>query len=399
MKGLSVRRLLFQIHLWSGLILALPLALLGLTGSMLVYHDEIDGLFAADRTVLTAGGPVRSPVDIVAAARASLPDSAIAVSFAMPREPGQPATLRVAPRARAGQRGAAQTIAIDPVTLAVLDAPARGRGGFDLMRMIHNLHGNFLVTGRLGRDLVGYAGIVMLGLGLSGIVLWWPRPGRWKQAFSVTWKARGFRFNRELHGAVGIWGLAIFCVVSFSGIYLAFPQTLTAALGTVLPARDVRGQVPAVTVVAGATRIDLAAALDTAAAALGEPVTLRMAAFPVTETQSYRLVVARAGAPDEDPVTAFVDPWTARLIDLRDPRAFTAGETLLALQRPLHDGSGLGWLYRALVFVSGLLPALFVVTGLVMWLKRGTVPKPRARPRRAAPPGHPRRSASEERGS
>lgn len=385
MKRLSVRRVLFQIHLWSGLILALPLALLGLTGSLLVYHDEIDGWFAAERPALAAEGPPHGPAEIIAAAMAGLPATMVPVSFAMPREPGRPATLRVAPRERAGQRNAAEAITVDPVTLAVLEPPARGGGGFDLMRMIHNLHGNFLVTGRLGRELVGYAGIVMLGLGLSGIVLWWPRPGRWKQAFAVTWKARGFRFNRELHGAVGIWGLAIFCIVSFSGLYLAFPQTLTAAIGSVLPARDFRGQAPTVSAVAGATRIDLAAALDSAAAALGKPVTLRMATFPVTETQSYRLVLGRTGAPDDDPVTAFVDPWTARLIELRDPRAFTAGERLLALQRPLHDGSGLGWLYRALVFVSGLLPPLFVVTGLLMWLKRGTAPKPRTR--RAVEPG------------
>jgi len=62
--------------------------------------------------------------------------------------------------------------------------------------------------------------------------------------------------------------------------------------------------------------------------------------------------------------TAYVDPLRARVLELRDPSA-----SVMAWQRPVHQGL-LGPVWRFLVFLSGLLPAIFVITGAVMWLKK-----------------------------
>ncbi len=44
-------------------------------------------------------------------------------------------------------------------------------------------------------------------------------------------------------------------------------------------------------------------------------------------------------------------------------------ERFLAWMRPVHDGT-LGALWRFMVFLSGLVPTLFIVTGLIMWWKK-----------------------------
>ena len=49
---------------------------------------------------------------------------------------------------------------------------------------------------------------------------------------------------------------------------------------------------------------------------------------------------------------------------MRDP-----SESFMAWQRPVHQGL-LGPVWRFLVFLSGFLPAIFVFTGVVMWLKK-----------------------------
>ena len=59
--------------------------------------------------------------------------------------------------------------------------------------------------GRDGRTFVGWLGVAMLVLGLTGLVLWWPKRGQWKYAFFVRRTATGLRFHRELHAATGIW--------------------------------------------------------------------------------------------------------------------------------------------------------------------------------------------------
>ena len=43
---------------------------------------------------------------------------------------------------------------------------------------------------------------------------------------------------------------------------------------------------------------------------------------------------------------------------------------MLAWQHALHAGEGFGPVWKMLVFLSGLLPLLFSVTGILMWLLR-----------------------------
>ena len=128
-------------------------------------------------------------------------------------------------------------ILIDPVSLEVLETQQAMTGW---VRFFHDLHGHLFIAGGLGREMVGWLGVAMLVLGCSGLYLWWPRPGQWKAAFIVRRTAKGLRFNRELHGAVGIWSLVLFMLVNFTGVYLAFPQQISAAVNAVWPGRDMR---------------------------------------------------------------------------------------------------------------------------------------------------------------
>lgn len=383
-------RTLQNIHLWVGLILCLPLVLLGITGSILVVEDEIRGLTGDTPAQATAEGSLQPVSAILAAARAAAPAGTQPGFLILPEEPGHPAVVRlVAARGgeRGGQQGAPQAaqggapqggppqgpmgmLRIDPVSLAVVgDAtPAQASGGF--LRTVHILHGNLLIRDRVGREIVGWLGVAMLVLGVSGLVLWWPRPGRWKAAFTVKAGARGVRLHRDLHGAVGIWTLVVFIVVTFSGVYLAFPQSLGAGVSSVLPARDLRAAVT-VQPVKGATPIDVDRAVALAREAL-PGAELRSVSPLARPDQAYRIGLAPAGQAHGAPAaTVFVDPWTARVAEVRDPATYSAGETVMAWQRPLHAGEGLGPLWKWAVFLSGILPPLFAVTGTLMWwLKR-----------------------------
>src|SRR6185437_4208055 len=68
------------------------------------------------------------------------------------------------------------------------------------------------------------------------------------------------------------------------------------------------------------------------------------------------------------PIIAFVDPWQRRVIELRDPSGYSPAERLVASMHAIHEGSAFGWGWRALVFLSGLLSALFATSGIWMWL-------------------------------
>ena len=227
---------------------------------------------------------------------------------------------------------------------------------------------------REGRQLVGWLGLAMLVMGVSGLTNWWPRRGQWRGAFSISKQTHGFRLYRELHGAAGIWGLAVFVVVSLAGVCLAFPETARNVVDLVLPARVLRGRAAGLKVEPIAAvqpaDIDEAIALARGWVPGAEP---GFAFLPARADQPFRIGLLRAdqqgGAPA---VTIFVDPWSRRVIEVLDPREYSIGEKTLAWQHALHAGQALGWVWKLLVFLCGLLPLLFAISGVTMWrLRRG----------------------------
>jgi uncharacterized iron-regulated membrane protein len=96
--------------------------------------------------------------------------------------------------------------------------------------------------------------------------------------------------------------------------------------------------------------------------------TLRLIGLPSRPDQPVRVAFLPPGGQVGQPtITAFIDQTARKVVEVRDPRQFTAGESFLAWQHALHAGEGLGVLWQGLVFVSGFLPVLFVITGLSMW--------------------------------
>jgi uncharacterized iron-regulated membrane protein len=372
-KARDIRSMLGKIHLWIGLALCVPLVVIGVTGSILVFEPELQALERPAVPPARADLPPATVAGIVAAARIAAPAEYAANSYTAPRSATDVATVRFSAAGRPGPGGI--EIFVDPGSLAVVGQHEASAG---IVRQIFLLHANLLSRDRSGRNIVGWLGVAMLALGTSGFVMWFPRPGQRRRAFTIRRGTTGFRFHRELHGAVGIWGLAVFFIVSFSGVYLAFPQ----AVGVLVGSRDMRPGAAAIRVapVPGAQPLDIDGAIAVARGAVPDGV-VRSVALPARPDQPFRVGLAHGVDRDGAPLaTAFVDPWARRVAELRDPRAFSAGESFLAWQRALHVGSGLGWIWRILVFLSGFLPLLFAVTGVAMWLAKRRQPRAATRP-------------------
>lgn len=361
MKFSAVRHTLFTIHMWVGLILGVLCAVLGLSGSLLVYDDVVIKLLDPPPFATTRGAPL--PLAMIAdAARGAAQSKGITpgqLQISLPHTITEAVAVRVGQISPMGTMGAQRgprtrglQVFIDPVSGQVLDT--RTQIGPSIVRFAHQLHGNFLL-GRDGRTIVvGWLGVAMLALGASGLVLWWPRRGQWKYAFGVRASATGLRFHRELHAATGIWIFLVFMIVSYSGLVLAWPQLLGAGGG--------RGG-PAMAPLTASTNAPIGP--DRALA-------LAKAAMPGVEPDSVT-VPARHDQPitvnflvhDAVRASVLIDPWHDKVIAVRDNSS-----SFLAWMRPVHQGSGLGVVWRFLVFLSGLVPTLFVVTGIIMWMKK-----------------------------
>ena len=374
---MNLRQTLFTVHMWIGLILGLLLAALGLSGSLLVYDDQIANLINPPPRATTAGQPL--PLSMIQDIAGETVGGHGQMQIFLASEPGEAISVRmggISPmgnmpgmnmpamnngdrpsgeghrRRREGGEGRGMQIFIDPVSGEVLGSRTALLPAF--LTFAHQLHGNFLM-GRDGRALVvGWLGVAMLILGLSGLVLWWPRRGQWKYAFFVRPTAQGLRFHRELHAATGIWIFFIFMAVSFSGVVLAWPQTM----GANPPGAGPRA-VPTVEAIDG-KRLGATEAIIAASAAV-PGLSPRSVTIPARADQAIAVNYLSNGAVA---ATVFVDPYRGKVISVRDP-----SQNFMAWMRPLHQGI-LGPVWQFLVFLSGLVPGLFIVTGMIMWWKK-----------------------------
>jgi uncharacterized iron-regulated membrane protein len=352
-------RQLRVIHRWLGLLLLVPLVVQGVTGAILTLEPPLEPLMA----VTTTAGEPRPINEIVSAARGLAPPDMRPVRYAAPPRPQAAAEVWFAPRASRSPR-ATHVLQMDPVTLAPIGGIQLAGGALDWLR---GLHTNFLAADYGGRQIVGWVGVGMLLLSLIGIPLWWPRHGRWRAAFTVPIRSRGLVFQRRLHGAAGIWALLMLVISSSTGAVLGFPQTVRAAMG--LPA----GGPPRPSAAppnAGAPMADLDAAVALARGASPE-LALRVIFLPAGAADPIRLFLGPPGTEGATTNTMVTtDPAGVRVLSRQAPQTLGWAESTLRWAHDLHEGAGLGPLWRLATVLVGLAVPLMAVTGAAMWLLR-----------------------------
>lgn len=390
-----LRSLWFQVHLWLGVALCLLVVPVCVTGAYEVWQDQIDDAFHPHRFAVTAG-PALGPAAYAAAAQAAFGDRATISAVRLPVEAGQPALVTgvqgrpggesaEAPRRQEGPnappappaRRPTLTAWVDPATAKVLDVadPAKS-----FKQTMHRLHGSLLITGGAGRKIVGWLGWALLVSALTGIWLWWP-----SRNFLT-----GFRYRRtgstllNLHYLTGFWIAIPLAVLALTGAIISFPQTSRAVLGAFT---DVTPQQrPGGGGGGGGTLPKTALTIDRAAE-------LAAAAAPGSVLQTIALPTRGRGEPQWRAQFQAPEGQTGKVVTVADetgvaevqaPRPVLPGDGVLRWNRRIHDGDGTGVVWKVIITLGGLIPALLAVTGVIVWaqrqLRKARLRRPEPRP-------------------
>jgi len=365
-QNLKIRPVLLTVHRWLALALLILLVPVAVSGGLLVWHDEFDSLINPQRWAVSGPTVTLPPSGYLSAAQEALDQGLQANSVRYPESAGKPVTVSARGPAAPGERPRFVTIYLDPPTGKVLD---RMEFGSSWMGILHILHGNLFVPQYSGRQIVGWVGVAMLILSLSGIYLWWPR----NRMF-----LRGLRFRRtadmmnNLHHVLGFWISIPLAIVSLTGIYISFPQTSRTLVSNVAPV-SAPGQRASLN---GPLARDAALTPDRALelALAAEPGSLPAAVFlPVSTgggrrsdgaatTPIWRVQVRHADLPQ--PVTLLIND---RDSSVQRPPEPLAGDRVAQWMRWIHDGQRGGIVWQIFVFLTGILPLVFGITGVVMW--------------------------------
>ncbi|HET8550757.1 MAG TPA: PepSY-associated TM helix domain-containing protein [Bryobacteraceae bacterium] len=357
------RTVLFQIHLWGGLILGIYAFLIGLTGSVLVFHEELAEQIAPEpRRAET--GRAASLDEIRARINAAFPDWHV-FSLQPPKEPGRPWTSYLL---RAGKG-----------RLIFADSQGNVTGERNLtgtwLQLVEQFHSNLLIRG--GRLYNGVAGLLVAVLAVTGAVLWWPRRGEWASAFRIVRRANWKGITYDLHRVGGALTFAFAVLFCITGAYFTWPAVYRQIIGAVLPVSPRPG--PTARIQAGLARRPLDALVASAQRRVPEGILLRVL-MPQSATQPVRIVF-RHGRPDENRKTSHiaVNPYTGEVTGADMYAEQRTGDHLVSMLSPLHTGHFGGLPVKLIWALAGLaMPALFV-TGFVMWWNRVLVPRARRR--------------------
>ncbi|MFS0735635.1 PepSY-associated TM helix domain-containing protein [Sphingomonas sp. 1P06PA] len=359
----SLRRLVRGIHLWIGLGLGGLFALLGLTGSALVFYVGIDAALhpAVRPPAIEAGPGPDSPAwdRALATGRARHPDPASTWSIEVTGE-GGPIPARYYPPSRHHDHHSEREM---------IWFSADGRhivraepwGGY-LMSWLYELHMH-LLAGEAGRLIVGWSGTVMLLLLLSGVAAWWPR-GAWRKAIAFKRRAAPIRRLRDLHKLTGLGSALLLIILVATGVLLALPEVKAALIAaTPVPAPRSGSQT--------GRQIPIADALAAAQRALPD-ARLAFIDVPAADDAPFRLRMQVPGDPHRrfPGSFVFVDQYSGAVLAVHDLRSGTASVTISAWIRGLHDGSAGGLFGRCLAILIGLTPTLLFATGLLHWRRR-----------------------------
>ncbi|MBD9396379.1 PepSY domain-containing protein [Pseudomonas sp. PDM11] len=359
------KKVLFQLHWFFGITAGLVLALMGVTGALYSFQDEILLAINPQMVVTAQAGEVLPPGELVERLQAQ----GLSVSgLYVDTEGGQPTRVFLTPTP-GERRGGIRFV--DPYTAESLGEP-RGLQFFGLMLQLHR----FLAMGQSGRQITGACTIALVFFCLSGLYLRWPRRvWSWRAWLTFDWAKKGRAFNWDLHSVVGTWCLPLYLCAALTGLYWSY-DWYRGGLESLLSdkpraAGEERGRRGPPPQGQAMPPVDYAKLWQGIQRTAGDKLGVYSLQLPSTAGQSARVFFMLR---DAEHTRAFdqmqLDPLTgeAKQVERYADKSFKA--QLLASVYALHTGEYFGMVGRVLMMVASLLMPLFFITGLLLYLDR-----------------------------
>ena len=201
-------KLLFRIHSWSALAVCLPLLVICLTGSVLVFKHEIDSLLMHDK-VRVEPLPQRQSLDTLRdMVNETYPRHEV-VGWTLFEDPARADLVYVMAHGSSDW----SYLLLDQYRADVL-APVVSTTHY-LTDWLLELHYTLLLHDA-GLLLSGLIAVILCLLGITGL---WLHRSFWKNLFTLRTKARRVLYYSDLHKLVGAYASPVLLVLGVTGAY------------------------------------------------------------------------------------------------------------------------------------------------------------------------------------
>ena len=344
-----MKKIVFYLHLYVGLVSALFLIVLSLSGTIIAFEPELNRAFHPELTLVQ---PTATPLNWDAfrthVEQQSPGWKLIRIYF--PDAPDRSTYVRL----RNTGSKKIRHVYVNQYTGQVLGST---EDGSNWIIKTHDLHVN-LMTARTGNWFVTAATYCLLALSLSGIVLWWPR-----RLFRIQKTKPPARLNRELHYMIGFWSSLAMFLFAVTGLSLHYqtgklldllnnkPSTFARSPGH---GTSLEGMLQTARETLPGTEIPRLLLSEKA----GDPVFLYQR-FPEDKTPAGRSFTT-------------LDPSSGAVLTFGSSRDMPFAQVaLVQWTREIHTGTILGLPTQILASLFSLMLTALAITGpLIWWNKR-----------------------------
>ena len=353
MAALGLRAALLKVHLWVGMAAALFLFALGLSGALLTFEDIIDPALNASAWYVKPQGKPLKLTQITQAIRQAFPQSTIK-ELVLPQNPDD--TVKIVALQSNGRN---VVIGVNPYTGEIvgrhIDQQLRP------MLMIRDFHTHLLIRRRSGHMILTIAACCLLGLAVTGIVLWWPRK---------IFKLRGGSHNVvfDLHQTLGLWSSACVLLFALTGVAIGFEDQVNRwalAMSHMQPAPWPTPKPPAAGVPPLSPDELLTKAESIAPGA--RPIVLVLGDSP----NGPVLVIMEFPEDHVGRTRVILNRYTGDVLQFDNTRAMPVALKYARLwNKEIHTGDIFGWPTRILASIFSLAVTTLAVTGPWIWWNR-----------------------------
>lgn len=372
-------------HLYLALIGGFFFSLIGLTGSISVYREELDELLNPQLVIEHPSGKRQSLDKIIRAVKKAHPNRYGSWTIEMPRSShGMMTVWFDKPRETFFELYAPLMVSVNPYTAEVVASRFWGQ---TVTTWLLDLHTQ-LQLNRFGWNAVGILGLLLVVSIGSGVYLWWPGLRGLRAAiatsilnrFAVYTPFLAMRGRNNvgmmqlafgLHRLIGLLSAAILLLLAFTGFHLSYPSILETLVGTSGMEHGGTGR----NIISTATPNNHPVALESAEFIARGPfprAELRRVTTPAGDSGIYRINLRQGNEINfrHPYTTVWVDRWSGHIKEVRDPSGFNSGEVFTTWIWPVHTGEAFGETGRLLWFFAGIGLFVLYVSGLLRWLHR-----------------------------
>jgi sulfite reductase (NADPH) flavoprotein alpha-component len=368
------KRWLFQIHWLLGISAGLVLALMGLTGALYCFSDELIQYLDPAITKVNPNGRIAlPPAELLVRVRRKSPNVS---SLTLSEKPGDAARVGFMNPVSGSSQKKFELRYLDPYTGELLGKPASE----DFFRTVLNLH-RHLSLDKIGESITGASTLALVFLVFSGLVLRWPNTKMerlsWRTWLRMKVRQKGRDFLAQLHAVSGTWLLLFYLLAALTGLtwsYERYRSGLTSLVG-VNKSQAIKATIKST------VPTDKPSLISN-----GEPdIALVWKTFRAKVPHYQKLIMLLPSTPAQSVQILYLDPLATHFyannrividsisgeVEKHELYADkTKAEKFMASLYAMHSGHFFGFNGRLMMMLASLSLPFFVITGWLMYLQR-----------------------------